>query len=377
MGFGAAFGIEDLEQCHDGLSRRLVFDGAHLVEEAAVEAQLAELARRATRASRGRSLRRRTPRRATPRRRPSRAVMSATRALTAALSRFDRASASASRAPSCPSGAPARGFGSCVSPTATPASVKSASARRIGSRTTRHASFTSTALSSASRRSPGPAPRSGPGAARGTARGASSRRAREVDRDTSRSRPSVANGSITRRSLFERSDGERVTAAAAGLLVRVLELEALLHDVCSHSSVRAAQVEEALRVDDHADVARPLGRVTSSTTVARARRAVVELDDVREAGAPAAAEPDAQRRVRRPALYELTARWPSTACGVTLDGQRLGRLARRLGTSRGGAPASGVAGAAVRFMTRLQRWARWYTATGGAPAARRAACFCR
>src|SRR5215813_4285501 len=90
---------------------------------------------------------------------------------------------------------------------------------------------------------------------------------------------------------------ERVAAAAAGRLVGVLELEALEHHRLLPVEHRAAEVEDALLVAEDADRALILlGELEDQ--IACARRVVVELDRIREAGAAAALDTDADRALR-------------------------------------------------------------------------------
>src|SRR5262245_36173435 len=93
----------------------------------------------------------------------------------------------------------------------------------------------------------------------------------------------------------EDSNRERSTAAAVGLLVRVDELEALPHERLLPIQRRAVQVEEALLVDDDTNVS-SVRRLQVVDDVARARLTVVKLDDVGEARAAAAADPDPKCR---------------------------------------------------------------------------------
>src|SRR5262249_11443659 len=96
------------------------------------------------------------------------------------------------------------------------------------------------------------------------------------------------------------------SAPARRFLVRVDELEALTHERLLPVERRAVQVEEALLVDEDADV-RAVGALEVVDHVAGARLAVVELDDVREARAAAAADADAERRAGDVPLPDLCA----------------------------------------------------------------------
>src|SRR5690242_15947001 len=97
-----------------------------------------------------------------------------------------------------------------------------------------------------------------------------------------------------------------MTAAAARRLLRVLELEPLIHERLLPLEHRAAEVDDALLVAEDADLAPPfLGELQHE--VALPGLGVVELDGVAEPRAPAALDADADRCVRRPALGELLA----------------------------------------------------------------------
>src|SRR5882672_2286998 len=110
--------------------------------------------------------------------------------------------------------------------------------------------------------------------------------------------PRVANGSM------QNSDAERAPAAATALFVGIDELEPLPHERLLPLEHRAVEVDEALRVDHHAHL-RPVARDVVEHAVARARRPIVELDDVAETGATAAADPEPQARIHRAALLQL------------------------------------------------------------------------
>ena len=154
------------------------------------------------------------------RRAPARSIAAAMRAHRVEVLAPACASASASRCSSISIRNAGSAFGS-LRPRRPrrPRSASSASARRMGSRTMRHASLTSTAFASArpplarARRR-----RTGRGAARATARGAPSRPPRGRRR-SARAMPRVANGSMRSHECAQRHTRERVTAAAAALLV--------------------------------------------------------------------------------------------------------------------------------------------------------------
>ena len=163
-----------------------------------------------------------------------------------------------------------------------PRSASSASARRMGSRTMRHASLTSTAF--AERRLPlaragAPTNRSGC-SARESSRCVFSTAARSTSkpRRDAQCRERV-HGTLRRRT----SGRSRSRSSRCGFL----NLNPCCISVCSHSSSVPLEVEEALGVDDDAHGRAVAGRVLEDA-VARVRRAVVELDDVREPRAAAA-----------------------------------------------------------------------------------------
>src|ERR1700722_19726258 len=89
------------------------------------------------------------------------------------------------------------------------------------------------------------------------------------------------------------SHAERGTAAAAALLVRVRELEALAHQRLLPFEGRSVQVHEALRVDDDTHRGPVAGDVIEDS-IARVRMTVVKLDDVSEARAAASADAEAK-----------------------------------------------------------------------------------
>src|SRR6266508_2766547 len=99
----------------------------------------------------------------------------------------------------------------------------------------------------------------------------------------------AATAGVVVGDLFALGDLERVTAAARGGRVRILDLEARLLECLEEVDLRAAQVGSAERVDDHGDP------VPFPLEVARLR-ALVESEGVLEARAPTTLDRNAKNR---------------------------------------------------------------------------------
>src|SRR5262249_52712020 len=109
------------------------------------------------------------------------------------------------------------------------------------------------------------------------------------------------NGEFRRLRHMDSSELDRLAAAAGRLHVGVVELEAVPHHRGDEVELGAVEVNEALRVDEEPHT------LLLEHLVVGARLAVRPLEEVRESGAAAAADPDAQRRAQLAALVGLLA----------------------------------------------------------------------
>ncbi len=168
--------------------------------------------------------------------------------------------------PSAASGNRAAWRCSTPSPVSKPLSRRGSAARSTGSRSVRYASFTRAAHCIATRRSASGRRRSGRGAPAPAARGSAAPGA-TASRPYARGRPNSSKwflvnsgviGTKTGRAAPSRGgapgpgrlDVERFAAAAAVLLVRVVELEALVQALAHEVELGAVEVGEALRIDE-------------------------------------------------------------------------------------------------------------------------------